>query len=341
MHELKVGKLDSDLLKNAVIDRIKFKRPEVLVRAGVGEDCAVMDFGKYECVLSTDPITAAVSEIGRLAVHISCNDIASNGVEPVGILLAVMLPEGSTEEDVETIMEQASEAADACNVEIIGGHTEITTAVNKPVIVSTAIGRGMRGCSASAENIRVGDSIIMTKTAGLEGTGIIAGDFETELKGVLTARELAEAKTFIDHVSVVREGIVAGTVGTHGMHDVTEGGVLGAVWEMCQIAGVGAEVREDAVPVNAVTRKICDHYAINFMRLISSGSMIITADPSKKDEIIEKLAAEGVPAAEIGAITPPEDGLVLVQGCGSWEKRVPIDPPGPDELYKVVKQVRK
>ena len=97
MQVLKVGKLDSDLLKNAVIDRISLKRPEVLVRAGVGEDCAVIDFGEYECVLSTDPITAAVSEIGRLAIHISCNDIASNGVEPVGILLAVMLPEGSTE----------------------------------------------------------------------------------------------------------------------------------------------------------------------------------------------------------------------------------------------------
>ena len=98
MQVLKVGKLDSDLLKNAVIDRISLKRPEVLVRAGIGEDCAVMDFGKYECVLSTDPITAAVSEIGRLAIHISCNDIASNGVEPVGILLAVMLPEGRLRE---------------------------------------------------------------------------------------------------------------------------------------------------------------------------------------------------------------------------------------------------
>ena len=148
MQVLKVGKLDSDLLKNAVIDRISLKRPEVLVRAGIGEDCAVMDFGKYECVLSTDPITAAVSEIGRLAIHISCNDIASNGVEPVGILLAVMLPEGSTEEDVKTIMGQAADAAAACNVEIIGGHTEVTPAVNKPVIVSTAIGRGLRGYSA-------------------------------------------------------------------------------------------------------------------------------------------------------------------------------------------------
>ena len=337
MQVLKVGKLDSDLLKNEVIDRISLKRPEVLVRAGVGEDCAVIDFGEYECVLSTDPITAAVGDIGRLAIHISCNDIASNGVEPVGILLAVMLPEGSTEDDVKTIMGQAADAAAACNVEIIGGHTEVTPAVNKPVIVSTAIGRGLRGRSASAKNIKVGDAVIMTKTAGLEGTGIIAGDFKNQLKEILTDEELAEAKALLGNVSVVRDGTVAGSVGTHGMHDVTEGGILGAIWEMCQIAGVGAEIHEDAVPVNPVTRKICDHYGINFMRLISSGSMIIMARPEKKNEIIKKLTAVGVAASEIGRITPPEDGLVLVQGCGACEKRVTIDPPGPDELYKVVK----
>lgn len=337
MQVLKVGKLDSNLLKNAVIDKIKYKRPEVLARAGIGEDCAVIDFGEYECVLSTDPITAAVSEIGRLAIHISCNDIASNGVEPVGILLTVMLPEGSTDDDVRTIMEQAADAADACNVEIIGGHTEVTTAVNKPVIVSTAIGKGLRGVSASAENIRIGDSIIMTKTAGLEGTGIIAGDFESELKGVLSSDEIEGAKALLDNVSVVRDGTVAGSVGTHGMHDVTEGGILGAIWEICQIAGVGAEIHEDAVPVNPVTRKICDHFGINYMRLISSGSMIIMARPEKKNEIIKKLGAVGVDASEIGIITPAEDGLVLVKGSGKDEKRMPIDPPGPDELYKVVK----
>ena len=337
MQVLKVGKLDSDLLKNEVIDRISLKRPEVLVRAGVGEDCAVIDFGEYECVLSTDPITAAVGDIGRLAIHISCNDIASNGVEPVGILLAVMLPEGSTEDDVKTIMGQAADAAAACNVEIIGGHTEVTPAVNKPVIVSTAIGRGLRGRSASAKNIKVGDAVIMTKTAGLEGTGIIAGDFKNQLKEILTDEELAEAKALLGNVSVVRDGTVAGSVGTHGMHDVTEGGILGAIWEMCRIAGVGAEIHEDAVPVNDVTRKICDHFGINYLRLISSGSMIIMARPEKKNEIIKKLAAVGVEAAEIGVITPPESGLVLVKGSGADESRVPIDPPGPDELYKVVK----
>ena len=177
----------------------------------------------------------------------------------------------------------------------------------------------------------------MTKTAGLEGTGIIAGDFKNQLKEILTDEELAEAKALLGNVSVVRDGTVAGSVGTHGMHDVTEGGILGAIWEMCRIAGVGAEIHEDAVPVNDVTRKICDHFGINYLRLISSGSMIIMARPEKKNEIIKKLAAVGVEAAEIGVITPPESGLVLVKGSGADESRVPIDPPGPDELYKVVK----
>ena len=154
---------------------------------------------------------------------------------------------------------------------------------------------------------------------------------------MLSGDEIEETKALLDNVSVVRDGTVAGSVGTHGMHDVTEGGILGAIWEMCQIAGVGAEIHEDAVPVNDVTRKICDHFGINYLRLISSGSMIIMARPEKKNEIIKKLAAVGVAAAEIGRIMPPEDGLVLVQGTGADEKRMPIDPPGPDELYKVVK----
>lgn len=331
---LKTGKLDSDLLKQIVIDKINYKRPEVLTRAGVGEDCAVVDYGDYECVMSTDPITAAVSDIGRLAIHISCNDIASNGIQPLGIMLAVMLPVGTTEEDIEMIMDQAAKAAEACEVEIIGGHTEITAAVNQPVIVSTAIGRGRKNQSASAENIQIGDVILMTKSAGLEGTGIIAGDYAEELRAVLSAEELEQASELLDHVSVVRDGVTAGAVGTHGMHDVTEGGILGAVWEMCQIAGVGCVLEEEAIPVAPVTRKICTHYDINCLRLISSGAMIIMASPDKKEDMLQKLAQAGVPACEIGRILPASEGLTLRRADGSSEI---IDPPGPDELYKVVK----
>lgn len=330
---LKVGKLDSDLLEKAVINKIKHKRQDVLVHAGVGEDCATIDFGEYECVMSTDPITASVNDIGRLCIHISCNDIASNGIEPVGILLSVMLPEGTTEEDISAIMEQAADAAEECGVEIVGGHTEITTAVNQPVIVSTAIGRGKKGQSASAEKIEIGDCILMTKSAGIEGTGIIAGDYEEELAAFLSKEEIQQAKALLSKISVVKDGMAAGSIGTHGMHDVTEGGILGAVWEMCRIAGVGAELWDEAIPVEEVTKKICAHYDIDYLRLISSGSMIIMASPDKKSAILEKLEAEGVAACEIGRILPVEEGLYLLKD-GEMQG---IEPPRADELYKVVK----
>nr|HUM55592.1 AIR synthase family protein [Bacillota bacterium] len=244
---LKIGKLDSDLLEKIVFRNIKFKRPEVLTRPGIGEDCAVIDYGSYECVMSTDPITAAIGDVGRLSVHISCNDVASNGVEPVGIMLTVLLPEGTTEKQVDDMMHQAAQASEELGVEIIGGHTEITNAVNQPVIVSAAIGRGEKWASQHTENMKEGDYILMTKTAGIEGTAIIARDFEKQLKNVLTKEEISEAISMLDKVSVVTEGVTAGRIGTSGMHDITEGGVLGALWEMCRIGKIGAEVFIDKV----------------------------------------------------------------------------------------------
>ncbi len=329
---LKAGKLDSDLLKKIVFDKITFRRPEVLTRPGIGEDCAVVDFGSYDCVMSTDPISAAVSDIGRLSIHISCNDIASNGIQPLGIMLAVMLPVGTTEEEIEEMMRQAGEVSAKLGVEIIGGHTEITPAVNTPVIVSTAIGRAPKSGSQQADQLVPGDYIMITKSAGLEGTGIIACDFEEELKGVLTAEEIAEAKSLLDHVSVVTEGVAAGEVGTHGMHDVTEGGVLGAVWELCQIAGTGAEVWIDEIPVKDVTKKICNHYDIDYLRLISSGCMVIMCPPEKKEAMEKAMEAVNVELSCIGVITEADKGIIMKTGDVTAE----VAPPASDELYKVV-----
>ena len=326
---LKAGKLDSKLLEDIVFKNIKFKRGEVKKRPGIGEDCAVIDFGEYDCVMSTDPITAAVGQIGRLAVHISCNDIASNGVEPLGIMLAVMLPPGTTEEDIEEMMKQAGDAASELGVEIIGGHTEITPAVRQPVIVSTAIGRS---ASKQEEKIKPGDLIFMTKSAGLEGSGIIASDFEKGLAGVLTAAELAEAKSYLDMVSVVKEGVCAGETGFSGMHDVTEGGLLGAVWELCCTAGAGAEVWYESIPVTGVTKKICAFYNIDPLRLISSGCMVIVTRPDKKEQLEKGLAEAGVRVSLIGVIKAKEFGIKMVC-CGEASE---VYPPGSDEIYKVL-----
>ncbi|TDP49820.1 AIR synthase family protein [Aminicella lysinilytica] len=333
MSELKIGKLDSEVLQSIVIDKIKFKRPEVKTRAGIGEDCAVVDFGDYECVISTDPITADVKDIGKLAIHISCNDIASNGIEPLGITLAVMLPVGTTEKDISIIMAQAGQAAEDCGVEIIGGHTEITDAVNKPVIVSTAFGRGLAGASQKAEDMKPGDMILMTKTAGLEGTGIIASDMEEQLAGVLTEAEIRRAKGLLRDVSVVPEGIACGKIGTSGMHDVTEGGILGAIWEMCHISGLGCEVEVEAIPVEPVTEKIAEHFGIDWLRLISSGSMLIVAPVSKAYKIVTELDARHIRCSVIGKICDSDTGVMAVHPDGRREE---IAPPSADELYKAI-----
>lgn len=335
MAELKIGKLDSDVLQRIVIDKIRYRRPEVKTRAGIGEDCAVIDYGEYECVVSTDPITADVKNIGRLAIHISCNDVASNGIEPLGITLAVMLPVGTTESDVQTIMTQAGTAAEEAGVEIIGGHTEVTPAVNQPVIVSTAFGRGIAGESASARNMRPGDMILMTKSAGLEGTGIIATEKAEELTGVLTPQELRRAQGMIRDVSVVKDGVTAGRIGTSGMHDVTEGGILGAVWEMCHISGLGAEVELEAIHVDPVTEKIAAHYGINPLRLISSGCMLIVAPPSKAYKIVTEYHKidVNIKSAIIGKICGAEHGITQIDPQGQESE---IAPPYADELYKVI-----
>jgi hydrogenase expression/formation protein HypE len=331
---LKTGKLDNKLLEDIVFKYIRHRRPEVLTRPGIGEDCAVIDFGPYECVVSTDPITAAAAQAGVLAIHVSCNDIASNGVAPLGVMLAVLLPEGTREDEVRDIMRKAAEAAEESNVEIIGGHTEITAAVTKPVIISTAIGRAEKGASQNAKTMRPGDFFLLTKQAGLEGTGIIASDFRRRLANVLSDAEISEAEAMLSRVSVVREGVIAGRIGTSGMHDVTEGGVLGAVWEMCEISGTGAEIWEDAIPVAAVTKKICAHFGIDGLRLISSGSMLIAARPEKKDLLLSAVREAGVDISCIGVVKERETGLSVISG----DVRRGIEPPGADEIYKVTSE---
>lgn len=327
---MKLGKLDSDLLKKLIFNHINLKRQEVITRPGIGEDCAVVDYGQNVCVMSTDPITGAANDIGRLAIHISCNDIASEGVEPLGIMLTIMVPESTTEAQLEEIMKQAAEEAEKLNVEIIGGHTEVTNAVNKPIIVSTAIGKSPKEKFIKNEKAQPGDAIIMTKYAGLEGTGIIASDYSYDLKSYLTDEEIEKAIGLLDQLSVVPEGITAGQIGVIDMHDVTEGGILGAIWEMCEITGVGAEIEYEKIPIMTETIKICEVYQIDPMKLISSGSMMIIVKEEKKERLLEAFKYQNIHAAQIGIITQ-KDKYLIKEGM-----KYTIHSPEADELYKVV-----
>ncbi|SHJ99312.1 hydrogenase expression/formation protein HypE [Paramaledivibacter caminithermalis DSM 15212] len=327
---MKIGKLDSQLLEKVIFNNIKLHRKEVMVRPGIGEDCAVVDFGEYALIMSTDPITGAASEVGRLAVHINCNDIASNGVEPLGLMMTILAPEETTEEEIDEIMKQASTEAAKLNVEIIGGHTEITGAVNRIVISATAIGRQLKTDIVKTSGAKVGDKIIMTKTAGLEGTGIIAHDLEEKLSLIFSREMIESAKKMVDKISVVKEGIIAGKIGASSMHDVTEGGILGAVWEICKASKVGCNIYLDRIPIAEETKKICDFFDIDPLKLISSGTMLITITGDKKDQLIKNLNESGIDASVIGEIT--QEGRYIVR----HDEQTEIQPPESDELYKVI-----
>ncbi len=322
------GKLPHHVLQDEIFSAFEFRREEVLVRPKIGEDCSVLDFGEYVCVLSTDPITGAASEVGRLAVHISCNDVAANGVEPLGLLMTIMAPEGTAVEEIRQVVTQAAEQAASLKVEIIGGHTEITPAVNRLVVSTTAIGRAPKGKTVNSSGAETGNRIIMTKWAGLEGTAILAYDLESRLKGKVGSTVLSRARSFMEFISVVKEGIIGGRNGATAMHDVTEGGVLGALWEIAEASGTGMRVYRDKIPVREETRVICEELGLDPLKLISSGCMIITCKNS--DRMLNALKETGIQAVEIGEIIE-KDRVLVEEG-----REVPISPPESDELYKVL-----
>lgn len=326
---MEVGKVPNDVLNKIILNKIQNRREEVLVRPKIGEDCCAIDFGENVCVMSSDPITGTVNEIGRLAVHISCNDIASCGVEPIGLLVTILTPPETTEKDLEIIMDQICAETRILNVDILGGHTEITGAVNRCVIVTTAVGKVIKERMITTSGAEDGDDVILTKCAGLEGTAIIASERHEELVRAFGRDFIEKAKSFISSISVVKEGVIAGNFGVNSMHDVTEGGVLGAAWELAEASGKGIEIIKQNIPIAYETLRISEHFNIDPLKLISSGSMILSCKNGV--ELIKDLKSNGIEAAVIGKITK-ENKKVLVDG----QKIMEIMQPGSDELYKVV-----
>lgn len=328
---MKIGKLTNDELQQIIFRHLKSVRKEVLISPGIGEDCAVVDMGSGNLVISTDPITGTAKNIGKLAVHIACNDIASNGIEPIGLTVTLLIPPSACIDEVEMIIKDMQTEASRINVDILGGHTEVTDAVNRFVISATAIGRTEAVKNMFTKNSNPGDYIIMTKAAGIEGTSIIAYEKEEELKEILSENEMNEAKSFANHISVVPEGMLGGRLGVSAMHDVTEGGVLGAAHEMALSSGLGCEIELSKIMVEPVTEKICRNFDIDPLRLISSGSMMMTCSEELLESLKRELLNLDIKFSVIGKMTKNNDKIMLLDGV-----KTEIEPPSSDELYKVI-----
>lgn len=323
---MEAGKLSPEKLNQLILSRLGARRPETRLRARLGEDSAALDLGGDLAVVSTDPITGASREAGWLAVNVSCNDVATNGAEPVAVLLTLMAPVGTSEETLAQLMEGAHQAALDLNVEIIGGHTEIVPVVTQPVFSATVIGRVRPDRLLTTAGLKPGYQLIMTKAAGLEGTAILALDHADHLADLPEA-VLRRAQAFAWEISIVRDARIAAKNGATAMHDATEGGVLGAIYELVEAGGCGVTVWEDQIPVTPETRAVCDAFGIDPLRLIASGALIICCPDGLR--VIEALRAEDIPAALIGEVT--NGGRVIIGRDGKPRE---LTPPESDELWR-------
>lgn len=327
---MKIGKVSENVLKRTILKGIKNTREEVIIGAALGEDCAVLALKEDEVlVTSTDPITGTATDIGRLAVHVAVNDLAAEGAEPIGLLCTALLPENYKESRLKVIMEQYKDACVALGIQPLGGHTELTTAVNRPVLTVTGIGKAKKGCLTPTSNAKPNMDIIITKWVGLEGTSILAKAKEEELLTRYPRTLIEDAKGFDAFLSVLPEARIAVANGAVAMHDITEGGIFGALWELAQGAGVGIEVDLKKIPIRQETVEVCEFFDLNPYCLISSGSMLIVAENGY--DCAKALEEQGIPAVVIGKTTDNNDKAVLNEG----EKRF-LEAPKSDELYKVL-----
>ena len=297
--------------------------------SAVGEDCAALELPQgYIFVCSTDPITAAKENTGRLAVSVTANDLASAGAEPVAIMLTILLPEGADEELLSGLMSEVSEQAGLLNIEIIGGHTEVTDTVVRPLLSVTGIGRVKKDKFVSTGGARPGEDLIVTKAIGIEGTYIIATEHEKELLETLPESLIKRAQGFIKDISVVDEGLLAGRYGVSAMHDITEGGIYGALWEMCEASGVGCEVDIKRIPVRQETIEIAEVFGLDPYRLISSGSMLIACRDG--NGLLDEFSKAGIEASFIGRTNDTKKRIIRTNAGERF-----LTPPDTDELHRI------
>ncbi len=327
---MKVGKVPENVLKRSVFKQIHTKRSEVLLGAGVGEDCAAVKLEDGEIfVVSTDPITGTATDIGHLAIHITMNDLASSGATPIGVMLTILLPEHAQEADLKEMMGQIERVCAEVNVQIMGGHTEVTKAVNQPLINVCGVGKAKMGTLVTTAGAMPGDDILASKWIGLEGTSIIAKEKEDELFARYPLELVRTAQCFDKYLSVLPEAAVAVRSGVSAMHDVTEGGIFGALWEMAESSGVGLEIDLKKIPIKQETIEVCEFFHLNPYELISSGCMLMASPDGNM--LVRELARAGIHAAVIGKAVAGNDRVL----CNEEERRF-LEPPKTDELYKVL-----
>jgi hydrogenase maturation factor len=335
MSFLPVGKLRAATLQ-ALFENYPVKDPRVVVGPRVGEDAAVIDIGDRYLVATADPITFATDDVAWYALQVNANDVAVRGARPRWFLATVLLPEGRTSEaELTTLFTRLHEACEEIEVTLVGGHTEVTYGIDRPIVAGTMLGEVAKDKLVTTGGAQVGDAVVMTKGVPLEGAAIIAREKEAELRARgVPASVIRKAKGFlrVPGLSVLPEAEIACELASvHAMHDPTEGGIATALHELADAAGVGLRIDRDRIMTIPEGKILCEAYGLDPLGTIASGALLMTLAPAEAGIVIHALARESIDCHFIGQVVPREQGVTLVDG--TTQGPLPIFPQ--DEITRL------
>lgn len=311
---LPVGKLRGSFLAGLFGKHVTLD-DRVVLGPRVGEDAAVIDMGDRYLLATTDPITFVTEDLGWYALVVNANDIAVRGAAPRWFLATCLLPEGgATEASVEELFGQLGAACRDLGVSLVGGHTEVTHGLDRPLVIGTMLGEVAKDRLVTTSGARPGDALLLTKGIPVEGTSIIARARAAELgrRGYAEAL-LARARGYLARLSVVPEALLATELApVHAMHDPTEGGLATALWELADAAGAGLTVEAERIPILPEGRALCAEFGLDPLGTIASGALLIALAPADAGVVLHACAREGIDCAFIGRVVPRESGVTLV-----------------------------
>src|SRR3989337_2288371 len=314
MNYFPIGKLNYRLLEK-LLNLNPIKDPRIIVGPRIGEDAAVIDFGKKYLVAKTDPITFTTHRIGWYAVNINANDIATMGAIPKWFLATLLLPEGKTNAKLATqIFRDIITSTQALNITLCGGHTEISYKIDRPIVIGHMLGEVEKDKLVVNAHAKPGDDLLLTKGIAIEGTVIIAREKAVTIKKKCGDQFLKRAQAFIDKpgLSVVADALLANRAAKiHAMHDPTEGGLATGILELAKASGTGVIIDAEKIPCYEETEQICKVFHIQLLGLIASGALLIALDPKDTKEVIAILAKYGTVCTLIGRLTKKSEGLKL------------------------------
>jgi hydrogenase maturation factor len=303
---LPVGKLPAELLGRLIASYGSID-PTVVVGPGVGGDAAAIDLGATTLVVKSDPITFASESPAQYLVDVNANDLACLGAKPRWMMVTALLPPGTTEGEVEAHFRELRDACVERSVSLVGGHTEVTTAVTRTILIGVLLGEPRGGALLRPGGARPGDVLLLTKAIAIEGTALLARELADRMRGVLDPAVVERAASLLVEpgISVVPEAMaVLDAGGVSALHDPTEGGLATGVRELALAAGCGATVEREAVPVLPETEAIAGALDLDPLGMLASGSLLIAAAPDAADRLISAGHGIGVLLTRIGEVTP-------------------------------------